>query len=54
MFALGLDMLALLGLVLRHGCASEDVSQRIWSFAPIRWALLTLRPIDHRLGFFAL
>lgn len=42
MFALALCMLMFIGLVLPHGGASEDVSQRIWAFEPLRWALLAL------------
>lgn len=42
MFLLALGMLMLLGFVLPHGGASEDVSQQIWSFEPVRWTLLAL------------
>ena len=42
MFLLALGMLFLLGFVLPHGGASEDVSQAIWSLEPVRWTLLAL------------
>lgn len=42
MFLLALGMLMLLGFVLPHSGASEDVSQQIWSFGPLRWTLLAL------------
>jgi len=42
MFTLSLGVLMLFGLVLPHGGASQEVSQQIWAFEPVRWTLLVL------------